>query len=318
MPRLALIAAALAVAAVAAAKRSDNPWCKMDPFLDPANDLCNPLRYIPNLPLNAVAVALYAACACVFTFYEFRHRGKYFLCLTIGTWCEAIGLALRIALRKDPHSLGLYIAMYMFVVLSPCAFLAADYILLGRIVKHLKGSRYLFLNPDKVSWTFVISDIITFCIQATGGGMSTADGMHNTGTSIFLAGLILQLISFALFTLLYLVFWFRVRKDTKIWNHPGWKPLFFALGFTCIMFLTRSVFRTIELSEGYAGHLTIHEEYWAALDALPLVLGIAVYCYFWPPAILTPETAVVAEPEFEAEETEMSSGAPSHTAEEKA
>jgi hypothetical protein len=54
------------------------------------------------------------------------------------------------------------------------------------------------------------------------------------------------------------------------------------------------------------------------LDALPLVLGIAVYCYFWPPAILTPETAVVAEPEFEAEETEMSSGAPSHTAEEKA
>ncbi len=40
--------------------------------------------------------------------------------------------------------------------------------------------------------------------------MSTADGMHNTGTSIFLAGLILQLISFALFTLLYLVFWFRV------------------------------------------------------------------------------------------------------------
>lgn len=49
---------------------------------------------------------------------EFRHRGKYFLCLTIGTWCEAIGLALRIALRKDPHSLGLYIAMYMFVVLS--------------------------------------------------------------------------------------------------------------------------------------------------------------------------------------------------------
>jgi hypothetical protein len=210
MPRLALIAAALAVAAVAAAKRSDNPWCKMDPFLDPANDLCNPLRYIPNLPLNAVAVALYAACACVFTFYEFRHRGKYFLCLTIGTWCEAIGLALRIALRKDPHSLGLYIAMYMFVVLSPCAFLAADYILLGRIVKHLKGSRYLFLNPDKVSWTFVISDIITFCIQATGGGMSTADGMHNTGTSIFLAGLILQLISFALFTLLYLVFWFRV------------------------------------------------------------------------------------------------------------
>lgn len=42
----------------------------------------------------------------------------------------------------------------------------------------------------------------------------------------------------------------------------------------------------------YAGHLATHEEYWAGLDALPLLLGIAVYTWFWPPAILTPETAV--------------------------
>ncbi|GMK58928.1 hypothetical protein CspeluHIS016_0603700 [Cutaneotrichosporon spelunceum] len=318
MLRLAVFAAALALAAVAAAKRADNPYCNMDPFINPAKDLCNPLRYIPNLPLNATAVALYGACASVFTFHEFRHRGKYFLCLTIGTWCEAIGLALRIALRKDPHSLGLYISMYMFVVLSPCAFLAADYILLGRMVKHLKASRYLFLNPDKVSWTFVLSDIITFCIQAAGGSMSTSDGLHKVGSNIFLAGLILQLMSFALFSMLYVIFLFRVRKDSMLWSHPGWKPLYFALGFTCIMFLTRSVFRTIELSQGYAGHLTIHEVYWASLDALPLLLGIAVYCYFWPPAILTPESAVTLEPESSADMTETSSGTPSHATEDKA
>lgn len=40
--------------------------------------------------------------------------------------------------------------------------------------------------------------------------MSTSDTMHDTGSNIFLAGLILQLISFTLFTCLYLVFWFRV------------------------------------------------------------------------------------------------------------
>lgn len=85
-------------------------------------------------------------------------RSKYFLVLVIGTYCEAIGLALRIAFRNDVHSLGGYIAMYMFVILSPCAFLAADYILLGRIVEYLDGARYLLLPPGKVSWTFVISD----------------------------------------------------------------------------------------------------------------------------------------------------------------
>lgn len=85
-------------------------------------------------------------------------RSKYFLVLVIGTYCAGIGLALRISFRNGVHSLGGYIAMYMFVVLSPCAFLAADYILLGRIVQYLHGEKYLLLPPGKVSWFFVISD----------------------------------------------------------------------------------------------------------------------------------------------------------------
>lgn len=40
--------------------------------------------------------------------------------------------------------------------------------------------------------------------------MSTSDTMYIVGPRIFLVGLALQLISFALFTLLYLVFWWRV------------------------------------------------------------------------------------------------------------
>lgn len=48
--------------------------------------------------------------------------------------------------------------MYMLVILSPCAFLAADYILLGRLAKHLNAGSYLFISPDRVSWIFVISD----------------------------------------------------------------------------------------------------------------------------------------------------------------
>jgi hypothetical protein len=47
---------------------------------------------------------------------QFRAKGKYFLCLLIGTFCMAIGLALRLSFRNNVHSLGGYIAMYMFVV----------------------------------------------------------------------------------------------------------------------------------------------------------------------------------------------------------
>lgn len=32
----------------------------------------------------------------------------------------------------------------------------------------------------------------------------------------------------------------------------------------------------------YIGYLATHERYFLGLDTLPLLLGILVYCYFWP------------------------------------
>lgn len=124
---------------------------------------------------------------------------------------------------------------------------------------------------------------MTFLIQASGGGISTSANLHSVGTNIFLAGLVLQLASFLLFSVLCAVFIIRVYKyDKALWNRPGWKGLYAALGWTCVMFLIRSVFRTVELSEGYSGYLSTHEVYYITLDALPLWLGIIVYAWFWP------------------------------------
>lgn len=118
--------------------------------------------------------------------------------------------------------------------------------------------------------------------------MSTSDKLHKTGTDIFLAGLVLQLASFTLFTVLVIVFIYRVWKFDRhgLWARAGWKSLYAALGWTCVMFLIRSVFRTVELSEGYSGYLSTHEIYYITLDALPLWLGIVVYAYYWPPRFL--------------------------------
>ncbi|KAJ9122450.1 hypothetical protein QFC22_001875 [Naganishia vaughanmartiniae] len=59
------------------------------------------------------------------------------------------------------------------------------------------------------------------------------------------------------------------------------------------MFLIRSVYRTIELSEGYTGYLNTHEPYFYLLDTLPLWLGISVYVWFWPPKYLTEDTRII-------------------------
>ena len=44
----------------------------------------------------------------------------------------------------------------------------------------------------------------------------------------------------------------------------------------------RSVYRTIELSEGYQGHLTTTEKYFYLLDLLPLLVALVIYIPFWP------------------------------------
>ena len=95
----------------------------------------------------------------------------------------ALGLSIRFGLHLHPQSKGLYIIEYLFVVLSvrlyavhfvgaifthfrqPCAFIAADYVLLGRISKHLGADEYLLVPSRRITIVFVASDITTFLIQ---------------------------------------------------------------------------------------------------------------------------------------------------------
>ncbi|WVQ85253.1 hypothetical protein IAT38_007418 [Cryptococcus sp. DSM 104549] len=288
MPRLSspwrtLLALALLAVAVQARDDAD---CPDDPYADPSTDICNPLRYIPNKAINIAAAVLYFAVAAVLTFHSFRRKANWFMCLVIGAWCEGIGLVLRVAFRNNPHSSGLYIVCYLFVVLSPCAFLAGDYILLGRLVEFLDAHQHLRpLRAQYVSWMFIISDVITFLIQAAGGGLSISKNVTTAqaGGNIFLAGIALQFASFFFFTCAWAIFGIRAYRENKeLWARQGWKPLYWALGFTCICFLIRSIFRTAELSQGYIGYLATHERFYLGLDTLPLLLGIAVFMYFWP------------------------------------
>nr|ODO03820.1 integral membrane protein [Cryptococcus depauperatus CBS 7855] len=267
--------------------KKDDVVCPEDPYADPSTDLCNPFRYVPNKGINIAAAVLYFAVAVVLTFHAVRKPANYFLVLVIGAWCEGIGLALRVALRTNLHSSGLYIVCYLFVVLSPCAFLAGDYILLGRLVQYLDGHRYIRpFRASHIAWIFIASDIITFCIQGAGGGLSTSHDVNTAqlGGKMFLAGIAIQMASFIFFTITWAIFGFRtwVLEDKQLWNRPRWKPLYWALGFTCICFLIRSIYRTIELSQGYVGYIATHERFYLGLDCLPLLFGIATYMYFWP------------------------------------
>lgn len=75
------------------------------------------------------------------------------------------GIALRFGLHKHPESNGIYIAEYLFVTLSPCGFIAAEYVLLGRLSRWLGASAHVLIPPQKITRVFVLSDVTTFLIQ---------------------------------------------------------------------------------------------------------------------------------------------------------
>ncbi|KAH7337989.1 RTA1 like protein-domain-containing protein [Rhizoctonia solani] len=213
----------------------------------------NPLHYIPSKPLAIVAALLYLSISVI--------------CIL---WCS---------FAKNPETMGLYIVLNLFTVLSPCAFIATAYMLLGRLALHLNADEYLLIKARIITKLFLSSDIVTLLIQAAGGSMAASASSGKLGSKIFLAGLIIQLISFIFYMIVYAVFLYRM-----IANRPQDSG---SLVVSCIGILIRSVFRTVENAQGWDGYLATHEGYFYTLDTLPLFIAILVFVITWPPMYLT-------------------------------
>lgn len=91
-----------------------------------------------------------------------------------------IGMAIRFDLHSNPDSRGVFIAEQLFVVLSPCAFIAGEYILLAHLSSYLRSPKFLLISPLAIAKTFIWSDITTFLIQAAGASISIS---HDISTA---------------------------------------------------------------------------------------------------------------------------------------
>ncbi|KAJ6628839.1 RTA1 like protein-domain-containing protein [Mycena sp. CBHHK59/15] len=253
---------------------------------------------------------------------------KFMLSMVIGCYTFAFGIGTRFGLHIHPESKGIYIAEYLFVVLSPCAFIASEYVLLGRLARYLSCDKHLMVSPRRITIVFISSDITTFliqasclgiiklihtypiCSQAVGGSVSIASNTGDVaivGSHIFLAGLVLQLFSFLTFTCISSVFFYRVRtQEPAVWSrdapkkwHQDWRALACAMVFSFVGILVRSVYRVAELAQGFAGHLATTESFFYGLDTLPLFIAVATYVLFWPGRFIgdgTPPVPVEKEP----------------------
>lgn len=190
------------------------------------------LKYEPSLVGNVALGAIYTIQGLLFLYYITRHKDKWALCLPIGALASALGFFCRLAMDPNNLKLSLYIAQQAFVVISPSAFLAFNYMLYGRFIiaidpefgidkaqSKTEKSRYSFIPPRIVGRTFVWSDIITFFIQMSAGGLQASGAnnpsLANLGDKLFLIGVSAQGISYCLFTALLTVALKRLIRERR-------------------------------------------------------------------------------------------------------
>ncbi|KAJ7604492.1 RTA1 like protein-domain-containing protein [Roridomyces roridus] len=259
--------------------------------------------YIPSNTPTAIALTLYILSATIHWIHWFRYgRQRYMLTLTLGMTAMALGFAVRIGVHALPDSLGVYMVMDLFILLSPCAFLATDYVLLARLASTFDDEvveKTMFIRPSRIVRIFVWSDVATFLLQGGGGGLTASNNPDtaNIGTKIVLTGLSLQLASFGLFAITLVIFGLRIRSQfPEVWQSDStdkslvggadWRVLFYTMCLTCIGILIRSAFRIAEFAGGYRGTVATHEAYFYSLDSLPLWIVMSFYCVIWPPRFL--------------------------------
>lgn len=150
--------------------------------------------YYPNLPGNAILLAVFAAVTVaqgiLGLFYRLPSFGSV---VTIACAGEAIGYGGRIMMNSNPWSDAGFKIQIVCLILSPSFLAAGIYLTLKHVVMAI-GPQYSRLKPNLYTWIFISCDAGSILLQAAGGGVASAGDGHivDVGNSIMIAGIAFQ------------------------------------------------------------------------------------------------------------------------------
>lgn len=108
----------------------------------------------------------------------------------------------------------------------------------------------------------------------------STNGDTAPGTNVMVVGICFQMAALTAFVLCGMDFLRRnLRHPTTL--HGMW-VIIAATVFSVFFIFVRSIYRTIELLEGWTGYLIMHEWYFIGLDGIPMILAVGVYNLIHP------------------------------------
>lgn len=100
----------------------------------------------------------------------------------------------------------------------------------------------------------------------------------DNGTHIMVAGILFQLASILVFVSLFVVVIFRTLKSKgELLTQRRIQWIIAAMVLSVVLIVARSIYRTIELLQGWSGYLITTERYFIALDGAMMVGAVGVF-----------------------------------------
>ncbi|KAL8937181.1 MAG: hypothetical protein Q9216_004555 [Gyalolechia sp. 2 TL-2023] len=251
------------------------------------NDL---YRYTPSLIAAIIAIVVFTILTILHTYRMFQSKLLFCLPFTIGGAFELIGYVGRAVGHYDRVSLGAYIIQSLFILVAPALFAATIYMTLGRVMRATGAQSYSVIRVNWLTKIFVIGDIFTFCVQGGGGGqMASSDpDKVKMGQNVILGGLFLQIIIFACFIIVSIIFHKRLhKKPTRQSVAKGleWQKMMVTLYVVSALILVRNIFRVVEYIGGRDGPLLRVEWPTYVFDAILMAATMVVWGVWYPSLI---------------------------------
>lgn len=178
-----------------------------------------------------------------------------------------------------------YCVQAVFILLGPALFAASVYMVLARIIRSIHAEKHSVLSLNWVTKTFVLSDVVTFVVQAGGSGLMVSSSLSKVGEGVVLAGLGLQVLSFCLFVITAYVFQMRMRRNPTAEGFDGsipWKQQLQSLYAISALILIRSIFRIVEYAMGNEGYPLSNEWTLYVFDAVPMFVAMVIFGVWYP------------------------------------
>ncbi|KAI6127291.1 RTA1 like protein-domain-containing protein, partial [Pisolithus sp. B1] len=260
-----------------------------------AAESVGPYNYVPTEWICITFVALFGINTVLHLFQSYKFRMWWLIpTVILAGILEVLGWSARLWSSISPTLLTPFEIQLVGTILAPTPFLAANFLVLGKIISHL-GPEYSRLSPKLYTLIFCTFDVICLIIQAVGGAMAANEVNQNqnpdSGGNIMLIGVTIQLCAMAVYVLCAGEFLLRFLNNTPIrknstpvseekrhakimeWIIIRWLILGLVIQAFCLF--VRAVYRSIELSNGWSGPIISTQAYFNVFDGL--MMTIAVY-----------------------------------------